>query len=176
MTPRTNTSRLPTYETRLPPLIPGASPEEPVRPGRSVVTPLDEGPFDVRPGPVESETPSGPIEVVGETGDEGMSGTTGHIEVWPSEGVRARMPRPAAPAVTPTPEAATQTLGGRSHQLTAGQLRQQGQYTEAITGYQTAIAAYTQSIDQGSAGAQAAKGIESCKRAISACQAALAEQ
>ena len=185
VTPRTNTSRLPTaqasrrlpmYETRLPPLVPGVSPEEPARPGRSVVTPLDEGPLEVRPGPVEPETPSGAIEVVGETGDEEMAGTTGHIEIWPSEGVRARTPRPAAPAVTATPEAPTQILGGRSHQLAAGQLRQQGRYTEAIAGYESAIAAYTQSIDEGSAGPQAAKGIESCKRAIAACQAALAEQ
>ena len=35
---------------------------------------------------------------------------------------------------------------------------------------------YTESIEVGSAGAQAAKGIESCTRAIAACQAALAER
>ena len=120
--------------------------------------------------------PSGPIEVVDEMADNAAAPTTGHIEIWPSVGVRARMPPPAAPTVASTPDAPVLAAAGRSHQLMAGQLRQQGRYAEAIAGYQTAIEAYTTSIDEGLAGAQASKGVESCAKAIALCQAALAEQ
>ena len=167
--------RLPTYGARVPPIIPDARGAGSSTGRRSVVTPMWEGPLDIRPAPARTETPSGPIEVVGETrADE--TAPKGYIEIYPSVGVRARMPKPAAPSPSPSAQpTAEATSSGRTHQLAAGQFRQQGRHAEAIREYEAAITAYTQSIKGGLAGTPAAKGIESCKRAIAACRAAQAE-
>ncbi|MGD8239323.1 MAG: tetratricopeptide repeat protein [Armatimonadota bacterium] len=181
-TPRTTpgvtppTGGLPTARAEIPPLVLGRTVEPTAATGRPVVTPTREGPLDVRPAREEPVTPGGPVEVVRE-GDTEEAPATGHIEIWPSVGVRARMPGPTTPpAEGPPAPGPTAAASGRTHQIQAGQLRQQGQYAEAIQRYEAAISAYTSSVQEGLAGAQATKGIESCRHAIAACQASLAER
>ncbi len=156
-------------------LIPGSSLETSVAAASGIVTPVGEQSLEVRLAEEEPEGGRTAVEVVAEAADEEEPRPTAHIEIWRSSPEGRVHVRPTTEPADASPQPQVENGLGRTHQLNAGQLRQQGRYAEAMTRYEAAITAYARSIEEGLAGMQAVKGIESCKRAIAACQAALGE-